>query len=72
MLLFFLRAVPYAFARKVVRITGGRLALVEEEQILDDGAQLASVLTTCNLHQLTFVLQYSHVPLLHTQIQMIE
>lgn len=53
MLLFFLRALR---SRKVVRITGGRLALVEEEQILDDGAQ-PSVLT-CNLHQLTFVLQY--------------
>ena len=31
---------PGALGAQVVRITGGRLALVEEEQILDDGGAL--------------------------------
>lgn len=39
---------PITFGPEVVRITGGRLALVEEEQILDDGVRPGCLLgATC-------------------------
>ena len=42
---------------QVVRITGGRLALVEEEQILDDGVALDALNLTCLSLWLHFILE---------------